>query len=91
VVQICNHFDPPRVTGVRAVLAQLVKLGGREPATTKRVRDGHQLYGRPELCGPLSVDPFAPCPCLSCARMRAVWRNGVRYSSHKCAWCVLAT
>jgi hypothetical protein len=39
VVHICNYFDPPRVTGVRAVLAQLVKLGGREPA--KRVRDGH--------------------------------------------------
>jgi hypothetical protein len=40
VVQICNHFDPPRVTGVRAVHAQLVKIGGGEPAT-KRVRDGH--------------------------------------------------
>ena len=39
--------------------------------------DDVKLYGCPDC-----VDPFAPCPCLSCARMRAVWRDDVRYSSH---------
>ena len=38
-------------------------------------------YGCPDF-----VDPFAPCPCLSCARERTVLRVSVRYSSHKCAW-----